>query len=261
MIALQECRRASVAHVRAGHRAREAGHVRRPVQINPAAVSALALPAKRTFADPRQSDQERMGEGSGRQGDGEAQTKAAVSVLDNDLAALAKSRLMIGTTPLSEIKPANARPMWVRFEEDGVIQNRMYRTTSLWRVRVTFALKEGRSIRALEMDEWGRLKEMFPKEVCARLAWNAAHDGDVKPVARLFDPNSDAEMLLIRSRCQGHAVDVLHNLTEGGPVFQPLWISDIMRLHPLLGIKLVRDEAFNSAAPISILLDDNNPAS
>jgi hypothetical protein len=166
-------------------------------------------------------------------------------------AALATSRLVIGTTPLSEIKTANARPMWMRFEENGIVQNRMYRTTSLWRVRVTFALKEGRSIHALEMDEWGRLKAMFPKEVCARLTWNAAHDGEVKPVARLFDPNSNAEMLLFRRRCQGHAVDVLHNLTDGGSVFQPLWISDIMRLHPLLGIKLVRDEAFNPTMPVS----------
>ncbi|MDH6266375.1 hypothetical protein M2360_001771 [Rhizobium sp. SG_E_25_P2] len=201
-----------------------------------------------------------MDEGSNGKGDSDANTKAAVSVLDSDLAALATSRLVIGTTPLSEIKPPNARPMWMRFEEVGIVHNRMYRTTSLWRVRVTFALKEGRSIHALEMDEWGRLKAMFPKEVCARLAWNAAHDGEVKPVARLFDPNGHAELLLFRSRCHGHAVHVLHNLTDGGPVFQPLWISDIMRLHPLLGIKLVRDEAFNSAAPISILLDRDNSA-
>jgi Protein of unknown function (DUF2958) len=189
-------------------------------------------------------------DGSGGQDDDGDETKAAASVLDSDLAALATSRLIIGTTPLSDIKPANARPMWMRFEEDDIVQNRMYRTTSLWRVRVTFALKEGRSIHALEMDEWGRLKTMFPTEVCARLAWNAAHDGQVKPVARLVDPDGHAEMLLFRSRCHGHAVDVLHNLTDGGPVFQPLWISDIMRLNPLLGIKLVRDEAFNPTMPV-----------
>jgi hypothetical protein len=220
-------------------------------QINPAAVSVLALPSKRIFVEPIQSDQQRMDEGSNGNGNCDTQTNTAISVLDSDLAALATSRLMIGTTPLSEIKPANARPMWMRFEEDGIVQNRMYRTTSLWRVLVTFALKEGRSIQALEMDEWGRLKAMFPKEVCARLAWNAAHDGEVKPVARLFDPNGRAELLLFRSRCHGHAVDVLHNLTDGGSVFQPLWISDIMRLHPLLGIKLVRDEAFNPTMPVS----------
>jgi hypothetical protein len=190
----------------------------------------------------------------GGQDEGNDETKAVVSAFDADFRALARSPLIIGATPLSEIKPSNVRPMWVRFQEAGIIENRMYRTTSSWRARVRFALLAGRSIRALEMDEWGRLNALFPAEVRARLKWNAAQDGEVKAVARLFDPNRDAEMLLVRSRCEGHAVDVLHNLTDGGSVFQPLWIADIMRLHPLLGIKLILDEAFNPTTSINALL-------
>jgi hypothetical protein len=194
-----------------------------------------------------------MVEENGERGDNK-DTNATTSAYDDDLAALARSPLIIGSKPIREIKPANARPMWVRFEEDGLTYNRAYRTNAMWKARVTFALKEGRSIQALEMDEWGRLKALFTKEVCTRLVWNAAQRCDPTPVARFFDPNCHAEMLIVRSRCQGHAVDVLHNLTDDGPVLQPFWIADIMRLHPLLGIKLVRDEAFNSTMPLSAVL-------
>ncbi|MDQ1197509.1 hypothetical protein QE435_003219 [Rhizobium sp. SORGH_AS 787] len=58
-------------------------------------------------------------------------------------------------------------------------------------------------------------------------------------------------MLLTRSRFCGHAVDALHNLADGKPVFQPLWISDIMALRPMLGIEFVRDETFTATFPIS----------
>lgn len=62
-------------------------------------------------------------------------------------------------------------------------------------------------------------------------------------------------MLLTRSRLCGHAVDVLHNLSDGGPVFQPLWVSDIMALRPMFGIDLVRDETFAPTRPISVYLE------
>lgn len=101
------------------------------------------------------------------------------------------------------------------------------------------------------MDEWGRLKALFPREVVARLRWNTRSDGNALPVARLFDPAGPSEILLLRSRLNGHGVDVLHNLTEGGPMLQSIWIADIMRLNPLLGIKLLRDEAFKLTTPIS----------
>lgn len=62
-------------------------------------------------------------------------------------------------------------------------------------------------------------------------------------------------MLLTRSRACGHAVDALHNLTDGRPVFQPVWISDIIALRPMLGMEFVRDVAFSATAPISSYLE------
>lgn len=175
---------------------------------------------------------------------GDTDTKVIINACDADLAALARSPFIIGDIPIQEINRPNARPLWVRFEEDGAIFNRMYRTNSAWKARVTSALKEGRSIQALEFDEWGRLKTLFPTEVTVRLKWNAGRSGDLAPVARLFDPNGDAELLLLRSLGDGHAVEVVHNVTEVGSVRQPVWVADIMRLNPLLGMKLIRDEAF-----------------
>jgi hypothetical protein len=172
------------------------------------------------------------------------QSFASAPWSENDLAAMARSALFVGSTPLHQIEPLNARPMWTRFEEDGVVCNRVYRTNAMWKARVRAALTEGRVIRALEFDEWGRLQSLFPTEVRARLNWNAAQFGEVKPVARLYDPSGHVEMLLLRSRFCGHGVDVIHNLAEGGVMQQPLWVADIMRLAPLLDIKLVWDETF-----------------
>lgn len=179
-----------------------------------------------------------MAEG-GNDANTETSTTAA-STHDVDLASLARSPFIIGDKAIYEIKPPNARPMWVRFEEHGMTYNRMYRTNAMWKARIRAALLEGRSIRALEFDQWGRLNELFPIEVRTRLGWNAAHAGELVPVARLYDPAGTAELLLLRSRCDGHAVDVIHNLTEGGQVRQTVWIADIMRLNPLLGIRLAR---------------------
>jgi hypothetical protein len=173
------------------------------------------------------------------------------SDVEADLAVMSKSIFIIGNKPVAEIKPGNARPFWVRYKSDGLIHNRAYRSGVVWRTRVIFSLRDGLPLEVLEMDEWGRLKALFSKEIVVRLAWNAAQNRDHPPVARLFDPDGPAEMLLLRGRCAGHAVDVLHNLTRGGRVLQPLWIADIMRLNPLLGIKLVRDEIFTGGSSIS----------
>lgn len=120
-----------------------------------------------------------------------------------------------------------------------MIFDRAYRSAALWRVKVKFALKNDEPFEALEMDEWGRLKSLLPKSVTTRLEWNAQTQCDPFPAGRLFDPASDKEMLLFRSRLKGHAVDALHNFTDAGPVFQPIWVADILRLNPLLGIKLL----------------------
>lgn len=175
----------------------------------------------------------------------------SASSIELDIVALATSILVLGDKPLRSIKMPDTSRFWIRYKDDSRIRNRRYESVVTWRRRVTYSLRAGSRLEVLEMDEWGRLKAMFPKEVQARLAWNASQRCDPLPVARFFDPDGNAEMLLIHSRCQSHAVDVLHNLTSGGPVVQPLWIADIMRLHPLLGIKLVRDEDYSSTKPIS----------
>jgi hypothetical protein len=241
-IALCGRRRASAAHARARLRSDRAAFAFGP--------SRLTLPPLwRSPFRPKgllliqATGLEMMVEKRGGKDDGE-QNSAAASPYDTDLAALARSPFIIGDKLLHEIKPPNARPMWVRFEEDGLVYNRAYRTNAMWKARVTFALREGRSIRALEFDEWGRLNQLFPIEVRARLGWNTAQPGELAPVARLYDADGDAEMLLLRSCCDGHAVVVIHNLSEGGPVRQSVWVADIMRLSPLLRMKLVRDEAF-----------------
>jgi hypothetical protein len=181
----------------------------------------------------------------GVHGGNEIGRSPAGSTLEADLALLAASPFVIGSTPIGDITPSNARPLWVRFEQGGTIHNRAYRSGRSWRVRVTFAVREKQPIRVLEMDEWGRLKSLFPTEVCARLKWNAAFDGDPAPVARFYDPNGHAEMLLLRCRCDGHAMDVIHNLSDGSLLQQSVWVVDILRLNPLLGIKLVRDQEYS----------------
>ncbi|MNL02419.1 hypothetical protein D3C87_1229270 [compost metagenome] len=105
------------------------------------------------------------------------------------------------------------------------------------------------------MDEPGRYRQMLPKTLLRRLQWHARSNANFPPVAKLYVPNSKAVMLLTRSRLCGHAADVLHNLTDGGPVFQPLWISDIMALRPMLGTDLVRDLTFAPTLPISAYLE------
>jgi hypothetical protein len=44
-------------------------------------------------------------------------------------------------------------------------------------------------------------------------------------------------------------------LTDGGPVFQAIWISDLMRLNSKIGMKFIRDEAFAPSLPIRAYLE------
>jgi hypothetical protein len=171
--------------------------------------------------------------------------------VEGEIAALVRSEFIIGTTPIIKIPSNPQRPMWVRYQHAGKVFNRAYRSAGFWRAKVKFALKHNEPFEALEFDEWGRLKDVFPRSVKTRLDWNAQQLSDPFPAARLFDPFSEREMLLFRSRLKGHAVDALHNFADCGWIFQSIWIADIFRLHPLLGIKLVRDEAFASDQRLS----------
>ncbi len=171
-----------------------------------------------------------------------------------DLALLFTTDLHVGSERLYKMK-RKGTSLDLRYEIDGEMHARSYLSPLSWRAIMLFALQDGKTVAVQEMDQPGRYRRLFPKTLLRRLAWHARPDANFPPVARLYDPNGETVILLTRSRLCGHAVDALHNLTESGPVFQPLWISDIMALRPMLGIDLVRDVTFASTLPISTYLE------
>ncbi|TCL93590.1 hypothetical protein C8J38_10211 [Rhizobium sp. PP-WC-2G-219] len=171
-----------------------------------------------------------------------------------DLALPFSTDLHVGAERFYKIK-RKGTSLNLRYEIDGELHQRSYLSALSWRAILLFALAEGKTVIVHEMDETDRYRRLFPTTLLRRLQWHARPDANFPPVARLYDPNGKAVMLLTRSRLCGHAVDVLHNLADGGPVFQPLWISDIMALRPMLGIDVVRDEVFSATTPISAYLE------
>ncbi|WP_312361277.1 DUF2958 domain-containing protein [Agrobacterium sp.] len=174
--------------------------------------------------------------------------------LQTDLALLFATDLHVGSERLYKIK-RKGTSLNLQYDIDGEMHQRSYLSALSWRAIMLFALTEGKTVTVHEMDQPGRYRQMFPKTLLRRLQWHARQNANFPPVARLYDPNGSTVMLLTRSRIFSHAADALHNLTDGGPVFQPLWISDIMALRPMLGIELVRDEAFSATMPISAYLE------
>jgi len=173
--------------------------------------------------------------------------------IDIDLALLFMTDLHIGSKRLYSHK--SSKPLWLRCDIDGEMIDRSYLSPLSWRAIMLFEMQAGKSVIIHEMDWPGRYRRLFPKTLLRRLQWHARPNANFPPVARLYDPGGKSVMLLTRSRLCGHAVDVLHNLSDGGPVFQPLWVSDIMALRPMFGIDLVRDEAFAPTLPISAYLE------
>jgi len=166
-----------------------------------------------------------------------------------DLALLFMTDLHVGASPFYKQK-GKRTSLDLAYEIDGAIHRRSYLSPLSWRAIMLFALSEDKTVTVHEMDRPGRYRQLFPRTLLRRLHWHARPDADFPPGARLHDPQGQSVMLLTRSRFCGHAVDALHNLADGTPVFQPLWISDIMALRPMLGIELVRDETFTAAFPI-----------
>ncbi|CAD0212793.1 hypothetical protein AGRHK599_LOCUS2071 [Rhizobium rhizogenes] len=171
-----------------------------------------------------------------------------------DLAMLFMTDLHVGAERLYKIK-RKGTSLNLRYEINGKTHQRSYLSALSWRAILLFALTEGKTVAVHEMDKPGRYRQMFPKTLLRRLQWHARPNANFPPVAKLYEPNGKAVMLLTRSRLCGHAVDALHNLADGGPVFQPLWISDIMALRPMHGIDLVRDQTFAPTLPISAYLE------
>lgn len=171
-----------------------------------------------------------------------------------DLTLLFITDLHVGSERLYKIK-RKGTSLNLRYEIDGELHQRSYLSALSWRAILLFALTEGKTVTVHEMDLPGRYRRLFPNTLLRRLQWHARPGANFPPVARFYDPNGSAVLLLTRSRVCGHAVDALHNLTDGGPVFQSLWVSDIMALRPMLGIELVRDETFSATMPISAYLE------
>jgi len=169
-----------------------------------------------------------------------------------DLALLFLTDLHIGNISIHQLR--TKRPFRVRYELDGHIRDQAFLSSLSWRAVMLFALEDGKVLTVHEMGETGRLAETFPMHIMTRLAENARNGGNVVPALRLVDPESGASAIITRSRGKGHAVDALHDL-GGPPVFQPLWISDLLRLDALIGMKLVKDGAFAPTMPISAYLE------
>ncbi|UDF28497.1 UNVERIFIED_ORG: DUF2958 domain-containing protein [Roseateles sp. XES5] len=189
-----------------------------------------------------------------QQYDSDHGNRERVKQAQSDLAMLFMTDLHVGSERLYKIK-RKGTSLNLRYEIDGEFFHRSYLSALSWRAILLFALTADKSLTVHEMDEPGRYRRLFPNTLLRRLHWHARQNANFSPVARLYDPNGDVVILLTRSRLCGHAVDALHNLTDGGPVFQPLWISDIMALRPMLGIDLVRDETFSASMPISAYLE------
>jgi hypothetical protein len=185
---------------------------------------------------------------------GQNDSDRAPTQTEIDLALLFMTDLHVGSQPVYRQKRPST-PLNLRYEIDGDMHQRSYLSPLSWRAIVLFALTDGKSVTVHEMDEPGRYRRLFPKTLRRRLAWHARPDANFPPVARLYDLNAKTVMLVTRSRFCGHGVDALHNLSDGGPVFQPLWVSDIMAVRPMLGIELVRDETFSATMPISAYLE------
>ena len=171
-----------------------------------------------------------------------------------DLTLLFTHDLLIAGLPLYH-HSRKTKSFWVRYDIDGQMKHIRFFSVLTWRATLLFTLQEGKSITLHEVEEEGRLASVFPSDVMQSLKRNAETGGNVIPPLKLIDAKGRAKAIVTRTRFRGHAVDVLHNLSEGKPLFQTVWIVDLLRLHAKLGIRLVRDTAFSPVFPISAYLE------
>ncbi|PZU19393.1 MAG: hypothetical protein DI589_21410 [Shinella sp.] len=167
-----------------------------------------------------------------------------------DLTLLFAHELFIGGVPLHHLR-GRKTPFWIKYEIDGVVKHHKFASVLSWRATMLFAFQAGQTIHMREMDEEGRLNRVFPAETLKRLNANALAGENPVPVLKLIDPNGPTKILITRTRLRGHAVDALHNISDGGPVFQSLWIADLLRLRSKIGIDLIPDADFSLQMPIN----------
>lgn len=124
---------------------------------------------------------------------------------------------------------------------DGKPLRRRCYSPKYWGAVFHFAVTEGRELSVRDIDLPGRFARLFPPSLMGQLRWFANHPVEGPPVARMVDPDGKTEILLLRSRAAGMAVDVVHNLKPGGYTRETVWLADIMALRPMCGIDLVRE--------------------
>lgn len=122
---------------------------------------------------------------------------------------------------------------------------RRYHSPKYWGALFHFAVAEGREVIIRDMDLPGRFANLFPPSLLGQLRWFEKYHGDCTPVARLFDPDGTAEILLMRTAAGGLAVEVVHNLSSTGYARETLWLADIIALRPMIDVNFTRDVAFS----------------
>lgn len=147
------------------------------------------------------------------------------------------------------------KSFWVRYDIDGQMKQLRFFSVLTWRAFMLITFQDGKSITLHEIEEEGRLASVFPSDVMQSLKRNAETGGNVIPPLKLIDTQGTAKVIVTRTRFRGHAVDVLHNLSDGKPQFQTVWIVDLLRLHTKVGVRLVRDPAFSPVLPVSAYLE------
>jgi hypothetical protein len=144
-----------------------------------------------------------------QQYDGDAGSRNWIEQAQIDLAMLFSTDLHVGSERSYKIK-RKGTSLNLSYEIDGELHHRSYLSALSWRAILLFALTEGKIVTVHEMDHPGRYRRLFPNTLLRRLHWHARSNADFPPVARFYDPNGRAVMLLPRSRLCGHAVDALH---------------------------------------------------
>lgn len=171
-----------------------------------------------------------------------------------DLTLLFTHDLLITGLPLYH-HSRKTKSFWVRYDVDGQMKQIRFFSVLTWRATMLITFQDGKSITLHDIEEEGRFASLFPPDVMQSLKRNAETGGNVIPPLKLIDAQGTGKVIVTRTRFRGHAVDVLHNLSDGKPLFQTVWIVDLLRLRAKVGIGLMPDPVFSPAFPISAYLE------
>ena len=160
-------------------------------------------------------------------------------------------KLLVGDASLAQRKISGST-LNVTYQLDGRFWYRRFRSHRSWMTIVSGAISDGLNLVVHEMDTVGRYHEMFPSSLYGRSRPLDADDVFARSLTLYRAVNGEAVVLVLQSILDGHAVDAIHNLSASGPQRQLLWISDLMALRPMRGIRLVRDKTFTARALLNL---------